>query len=147
MILLEKKILALIAHDGKKLDMALLVVQYFDVISRFDYIIATGTTGGWIQKFLEATSSHIPGYDVSEVSKKVIKCRSGPYGGDVQISRVCIEGYCKDVIFLIDPMESHPHEPDIRFFTEILDFLEDKITIATNLNTAQILLKSIRSGD
>jgi len=39
------KTLALISHDGKKLDMCLLVTEFLPTILSFDTLIATGTTG------------------------------------------------------------------------------------------------------
>ncbi len=40
-------------------------------------------------------------------------------GGDVQIAHVALSGLCGQIIFFIDPMEAHPHEPDIRFFEQV----------------------------
>ena len=39
---------------------------------------------------------------------------SGPMGGDAQIAAQVAEGKVAAVIFLVDPLYAHPHEPDIQ---------------------------------
>jgi len=78
---------------------------------------------------------------------KIRCCKSGPYGGDVQIAAAVVNGLCKKVIFLQDPHTSHPHEIDIKLFEQaILLFrqvaISNKINLelATNLESAKVLI-------
>ncbi len=108
-----KQTLALIAHNGKKLEMCRFVVEnYKTIFNNYDTIFTTGTTGKWIQDFLLAVG--VARED--NVREKVVRCLSGPLGGDVQIAWMVVLGICKKVIFFEDPMESHAHETDIRLF-------------------------------
>ncbi|KAL6058298.1 Methylglyoxal synthase [Balamuthia mandrillaris] len=144
-----KRTLALIAHDAKKLDACLLAVENLPILLSFDYIICTGTTGGWISKFLSAAACHQSSTAISgsDLSKKIIRCESGPLGGDVQIAHCALNGLCAHVIFLIDPMTSHPHEPDIHFFEQVLDANEaHHVQLATNLQSAEYLLSQFNKN-
>lgn len=136
------RVLALIAHDGMKLEMCRFVVENVrPIFNNHDFILATGTTGGWIKKFAIAA-----GRDPAEVDEKVRLCRSGPYGGDVQIAAAVLKRLCKRVIFLQDPFTSHAHETDIRLFEQALFFERAALTgdievaLATNVETARILI-------
>jgi len=137
-----KKTIALIAHDGKKLDMCLLVVSHLrTLLTAFDYFLCTGTTGGWIVQFIKAAITNADpslAAIAGNIEKRVICCESGPKGGDVQIAQVVLNNLCHQVIFLIDPMAAHPHEPDISFFEQVIDI--QGVHLATNLQSAEQLL-------
>jgi methylglyoxal synthase len=143
-LLENKNNLALIAHDGKKLDICLLVIEYLHIILSFDYIIATGTTGGWIKKFITAACKQkniIDKNNIERIEKKFVLCESGPKGGDVQIAHIALKGLCSNIIFLIDPMTAHPHEPDIRFLEQMVESSCDyPVKLATNIESAKYLL-------
>jgi methylglyoxal synthase len=62
-------------------------------------ILATGTTGKLIEEHL-----HI----------EVTKLLSGPLGGDQQIGAKISEGDIDFVVFFWDPLESQPHDPDVK---------------------------------
>lgn len=104
----KQEALALIAHDGKKLEMCRWVVAHRDKIRQFDKIITTGTTGDWIGQFLLAVG--IPQRRIELIGRKA----SGPKGGDVEIAGAVLRGCCHHVVFFVDPMTSHPHEADIQ---------------------------------
>jgi len=145
----DKKVISLIAHNGKKTEMCLLVIEFMDVISKFDYIICTGTTGGLVKSFLKAGMAHQyqSGRNLSsaEISRKIIQYQSGPLGGDVQIAEVVLRGFCSDIIFLIDPLTPQPHEPDIKFMEELLQ--STRARVITNTQSAKYLLQSYRSAN
>jgi methylglyoxal synthase len=48
------------------------------------------------------------------------------------------------VIFLRDPLTAQPHEPDIIALLRLCDV--HQIPLATNLGTAEVLLKELRRG-
>jgi len=136
----EHRVLALIAHDGMKLDMCCFVVEHKEQIFRqFDFVLATGTTGAWVKKFILAAGRP------EEEAERVRCCRSGPYGGDVQIAAAVVKRICRKVIFLQDPFVSHAHETDIRLFEQaVLLFeraaLKIDVELATNVESAKMIL-------
>ncbi len=113
---------ALIAHDGKKNDMIELVTRHQSLLERCT-LVATGTTGGRIR---EAT-----GLDVQATL-------SGPLGGDAQIAAMVAEGNVDLLIFLVDPLYAHPHEPDIQGLQRVCNVYN--IPFATNTTSAGILI-------
>ena len=117
--------LALIAHDGKKEQMVSLAQQYQSTLAAYR-LIATGTTGARIQ---EGTGL------------AVVRMLSGPFGGDAQIAAEVVQGHVKAVIFLIDPLYSQPHEPDIQALLRICEV--HNVPLAVNLATAVILLNQL----
>jgi methylglyoxal synthase len=120
-----KKSIACIAHDSKKDDMVAFVQsnrQYFESC----HLIATGTTGS---RIAEATGLTIE------------PMLSGPLGGDAQIAARVAEGRVALVIFLVDPLYAHPHEPDIQGLLRVCNVYN--IPLATNLATAKILLSAV----
>jgi len=135
----DSKAIALIAHDNKKLELCNFVVHFLDnIVNYYDWVIAIGTTGEWIQKFL-ISMGH------KEYAKKVIRCESGPRGGDVQIADAVCAGRCKDIVFFQDPTTSHPHDSDIRLFEQAIHEKVGKAATATlgrNWETAKIIVES-----
>ena len=129
------RVLALIAHDGMKLEMCRFAVEHASTIfNQFDYVLSTGTTGGWLQKFMRAA-----GRSEREV-ESIRCCLSGPLGGDVQIAAAIIKKLCNKVIFFQDPLVSHPHETDIRLFEQISLVEHAEVELATNGEAAALLL-------
>lgn len=117
--------IALIAHDKKKNDMIEFARKYKDILVKHT-LYATGTTGKVVN---EATGLLIE------------RCLSGPLGGDQQIGAMVACGKIDLVIFLRDPLTAQPHEPDITALLRICDV--HSVPLATNLGTANMLLKSI----
>ncbi len=88
-------------------------------------LCATGTTGGHVEK----------------AGLKVIKLLSGPLGGDAQIAALAAEGKIDMVVFFRDPLDKHPHEPDVQMLMRVCDVHD--IPLATNPSTAEWLLKGL----
>mgnify|MGYP003350074463 CR=1 FL=1 len=119
------KLIALIAHDGKKDEMIEFALRYRDALSR-EQIVATKTTGGQIE-----TALNLP----------VRRMLSGPMGGDLQIGALIATDEVKAVIFLRDPLTAHPHEPDISALMKVCD--THNIPLATNIATAELIMNEI----
>ena len=109
---------ALIAHDKKKLDLAMFARDHAAVLGRF-HLIATSTTGGVLR---------------DKAGLEVDRLLSGPEGGDLQVGARIAEGRVLAVIFFRDPLTAQPHEPDVSALMRISDV--HRVPLATNLGTA-----------
>jgi methylglyoxal synthase len=116
--------IALIAHDGKKADMVAFAIQNRDLIRHFD-LVATGTTGKLIE---------------DKVGLPVQRYMSGPLGGDVQIAARVVVGDIHAVFFFVDPLDKHPHDPDIQTLMRACNV--HNVPLATNAATAQFILSA-----
>ncbi|GEK34141.1 methylglyoxal synthase [Kurthia sibirica] len=120
--------IALIAHDKKKDDLVTFSIAYKHILQQHE-LFATGTTG---QRIMDAT-----GLEIS-------RFRSGPLGGDQQIGAMIAENNMDMVIFFRDPLTAQPHEPDISALMRLSDVYQ--IPLATNMGTAEVLLKGLEHG-
>lgn len=120
----KQKHIALIAHDSKKKELVAWVEENKEVLSNH-FLCGTGTTARLIT---EKTGLPVKGYN------------SGPLGGDQQIGSRIVEGNVDFVVFLWDPLESQPHDPDVKALLRIAVVYD--IPIANNLATADFLLQS-----
>ena len=118
----KQKTIALIAHDHKKHDIVNWAIQNKDILAKFS-LCGTGTTAGLIS---EATGLEVKGY------------LSGPLGGDLQIGSKAAEGGIDMIIFFWDPLESQPHDPDVKALLRIAVVYD--IPIATNKSTANLII-------
>jgi len=121
--------IALIAHDKKKQDMVNFCIAYKDILNKHR-LCATGTTGGLIS---EATGLNVHRF------------LSGPLGGDQQIGSRVAYNRIDLIIFLRDPLTAQPHEPDVSALLRLCDV--HNIPLATNLATAEIMVKALERGD
>ena len=118
----ERKTLAMIAHDGKKADMVAFATYNREKLKNYN-LIATDSTGKLLQE---------------KVGLEVERLQSGPYGGDAQIAARVVEGKVDGVFFLVDPMDKHPHDPDIQTLLRACNV--HNIPIATNVATADLII-------
>ena len=116
--------IAIIAHDGKKADMVAFLLDYKNTLEKIE-IVATGTTGKHVEN----------------AGLKVKRFLSGPLGGDAQIAALAAEKKLKLVIFFRDPLDKHPHEPDVQMLMRICDV--HNIPLATNPATARLVLDGL----
>ncbi len=118
------KTLALIAHDGKKADMVAFATFNREKLSGYR-LIATATTG----KLL-----------VEKVGLEVERLLSGPYGGDAQIAARVAQGEVHGVFFFVDPLDKHPHDPDIQSLLRVCNV--HNVPLATNVATADLIIST-----
>lgn len=117
--------IALIAHDGKKADMVAFATYNREQLRHY-HLIATASTG----KLL-----------VQKVGLEVTCLASGPYGGDAQIGAQVVEGSVAAVIFLVDPLDKHPHDPDIQSLMRLCNV--HNVPLATNVATADMIIDAV----
>ncbi|MEK5231511.1 methylglyoxal synthase [Lysinibacillus sp. FSL K6-0232] len=120
--------IALIAHDHKKDNLVQFAIAYQNILQEHT-LYATGTTG---QRVIEATGL------------EVTRFRSGPLGGDQQIGAMIANNDMDMVIFFRDPLTAQPHEPDVSALIRLCDVYQ--VPLATNMGTAEILLKGLQEG-
>ncbi|MCE5169514.1 methylglyoxal synthase [Paenibacillus profundus] len=121
--------IAFIAHDRKKDEIVNFVTAYEKVFEDHQ-LYSTGTTG---LRIMEQTDLRIHRF------------QSGPLGGDQQIGALVAENEMDLIIFLRDPLMAQPHEPDIIALLRLCDV--QGIPVATNIATAEILVKALERGD
>jgi len=116
--------LAIIAHDGKKADLVAFATFNRDRLSDYD-LIGTGATADLLE---------------NKVGLAVERVSPGPEGGDVQIASRVVQGEVDAVLFIVDPLDRHPHDPDIQTLLRICNVRN--VPLATNIATADILISS-----
>lgn len=116
--------IALIAHDGKKPEMVQFITNHASTLQGAD-LVATGTTG----------------YHIEKAGFKVTKLLSGPRGGDAQIAAMVAQGDLNAVFFFRDPLDKHPHEPDILMLMRMCDVYD--VPLATNPTTAALIIEAL----
>jgi methylglyoxal synthase len=104
---LHEQTVALIAHDARKKHMLEFAAAHFELLSRYQERVATGTTGGLLNEL--AWSRGWPA-----ALPWVTRYQSGPLGGDAQIAELVMDGRCQKVIFFEDPHVARQHEADIQ---------------------------------
>jgi methylglyoxal synthase len=113
---------ALIAHDKKKLDLAIFAKDHAHVLRRF-HLIATSTTGQVL---------------AAKAGLEVERLLSGPQGGDLQVGARIATGDVLAVVFFRDPLTAQPHEPDVSALLRICDVHD--VPLATNLGSAEAIV-------
>lgn len=121
--------IALIAHDKKKDDMIRFATAYENILEKHT-LFGTGTTG---QRIMEATNL------------KVTRFQSGPLGGDQEIGAMIAKNKMDIVLFFRDPLTAQPHEPDVTALIRLCDVYF--VPLATNMGTAEIIIKGLERGD
>ena len=121
--------IGLIAHDSKKKLMQNFCIAYRGILCKNE-LYATGTTGRLVE---EVTNLNVH------------KFLAGHLGGEHQMGAQIENNQIDLMIFLRNPMGAKPHEPDTKNSFRLCDM--HNIPLATNLATAELLIKSLDRGD
>ena len=93
-------------------------------------LYATGTTGRLIEE---------------AANLSVYKYLAGHLGGEQQMASQIEQNQLDLLIFLRDPLNPKHHEPDVHKAVQLCDM--HNIPLATNVATAELLIKSLDRGD
>lgn len=119
-----RKTVALIAHDNCKADLVEWAEFNREALAGHR-LVATGTTGTILEH---------------ELGLPVDRLRSGPLGGDMQIGAMISEGLIDAMVFFWDPLESQPHDPDVKALLRIA--VVWNIPVACNRASADFMVSS-----
>lgn len=123
------KNIAVVAHDNCKNELLDFVSTNRHVFVRHN-LLATGTTGGLVEKMLRQHDGSI----------SVNRLRSGPLGGDQQLGAAIAEGAVDVLIFFWDPMQPQPHDVDVKALLRLAVLYN--IPTASNRSSAEFLISS-----
>ena len=121
--------IGLIAHDAKKKLMQNFCIAYRGILSKNE-LYATGTTGRLIEEV---------------ANLNVHKYLAGHLGGGQQLAAQIEHNEIDLVIILRDALSAKSHEPDVNNVVRLCDM--HNIPLATNLATAELLIKALDRGD
>ena len=121
--------IGLVADESKKKLVQNFCIAYRSILGKHE-LYATGTTGRLIE---EAANLNVHKY------------LSGNLGGAQQLGAQIEQNEIDLVIFLRDTVSSALHEPDTGNLCKLCDI--HNIPLATNLATAELLVKSLDRGD
>ena len=116
--------IALIAHDNKQQDLLEWAEGNRDRLTGHE-LFAPATTGRLLQ---------------DQLGLQVTCFRSGPFGGDQQIGARIAEGEIDLLVFFWDPLEPHPHDPDVKALLRVA--VVGNIPVACNRATADLVISS-----
>ncbi len=135
----ETKVLALVAHDNMKRDLA----EWVDWNSRklsCHHLICTGTTGKMVEKTLRDHKEEHVIEDEVQPELRITLLKSGPLGGDQQLGSMIADGKINALIFFWDPMLAQPHDVDVKALLRLATLYN--VPTAINRSSADFLISS-----
>ena len=131
----KKKMVALVAHDNMKRDLAEWVDWNCNVLATHP-LVCTGTTGKMVEKTLTARTDGSCNVDDLDITL----LKSGPLGGDQQLGSLIVSGKVSALIVFCDPMAAQPHDVDVKALLRLASLYN--VPTAINRATADFLISS-----
>ena len=135
----KTKVLALVAHDNMKRDLAEWVDWNSRKLSRH-HLVCTGTTGKMVEKTLRDHREEHEDETEEKPELKITLLKSGPLGGDQQLGAMIAEGGVEALIFFWDPMQAQPHDVDVKALLRLATLYN--VPTAINRSSADFLISS-----
>lgn len=120
----RRKKIALVAHDNKKEELVEWAKFNCKLLAEHS-LYSTSTTGQLLK---------------DKLGLKVTLLESGPLGGDQQIGSRVSEGQIDFLIFFSDPLQSQPHDSDVKALFRIT--VVWNVPVACNRASADFLISS-----
>ncbi len=145
---MQRKLLALVAHDHMKRDLAEWVEWNSKKLCRY-HLVCTGTTGKMVEQKLKEHKENerkileenkLKGSPRVEEELNVTLLKSGPLGGDQQLGSKIAQGEIGALIFFWDPMAAQPHDVDVKALLRLATLYN--IPTAINRSSADFLISS-----
>lgn len=133
----KRQVLALVAHDNMKRDLAEWVDWNSTKLSQH-HLVCTGTTGKMVEKTLR---DHCEEHEEDERPElEITLLKSGPLGGDQQLGSLIADGRINALIFFWDPMSAQPHDVDVKALLRLATLYN--VPTAVNRSSADFLISS-----
>ncbi|MFR1290538.1 MAG: methylglyoxal synthase [Alistipes finegoldii] len=137
------KVLALVAHDNMKHDLAEWVDWNSKKLGRHHSMVCTG----YDRQDGRADAARPPGR-VPRVRRRceelpdlrITLLKSGPLGGDQQLGSLIADGKIDALIFFWDPMSAQPHDVDVKALLRLATLYN--VPTAINRSSADFLISS-----
>ena len=120
----RRKKIALVAHDNKREELVEWAKFNRELLAEHS-LYSTNSTGQLLK---------------NRLGLKVTLLESGPLGGDLQIGSRISEGQIDFVIFFSDPLQSQPHDPDVKALFRIT--VVWNVPVACNRASADFIISS-----
>ena len=132
----RQKMMALVAHDNMKHDLAEWVDWNCEKLSKHR-IVCTGTTGKIVE---ETLLNHSASHHYEQPALDITRLKSGPLGGDQQLGALIADERISALIFFWDPMSAQPHDVDVKALLRLATLYN--VPTAVNRSTADFLISS-----
>jgi methylglyoxal synthase len=129
----NRKRIALVAHDNRKMDLVEWVEFNRDILLKHN-LVCTGTTGRLVEEAL--INNRI--MESGDVNIRLLK--SGPLGGDQQLGSLISDSKIDILIFFWDPMQAQPHDVDVKALLRICVLYN--VPTAMNRSSADFIISS-----
>lgn len=129
----NRKRIALVAHDNRKMDLVEWVEFNREILLKHN-LVCTGTTGRLVEEAL--INNRI--MESGDVNIRLLK--SGPLGGDQQLGSLISDSKIDILIFFWDPMQAQPHDVDVKALLRICVLYN--VPTAMNRSSADFIISS-----
>lgn len=133
------KMLALVAHDNMKRDLAEWVEWNCGKLC-LHHLVCTGTTGKMVEKTLCARKNFLEDETLPQHELHITLLKSGPLGGDQQLGSLIADGRIGALFFFWDPMSAQPHDVDVKALLRLATLYN--VPTAINRASADFLISS-----